>query len=85
MENKKAQLVVITHDVDPIEVRVAAAPVSLLGLDGWVRVCPRKSAKLDAGSDRPWWNGRDVSFSHKEVLTRNAVPGFCDDVNFLLN
>ena len=58
VENKKAQLVVIAHDVDPIEVCVAAAPVSTAGLR-WVGAClSQEERQLDAGSGRPWRNGR---------------------------
>ena len=60
VENKKAQLVVIAHDVDPIEVCVAASPVPTAGLR-WVGAClyQEDSAKLDAGPDRLWWNDTD--------------------------
>ena len=60
VENKKAQLVVIAHDVDPIEVCVAASLVPTAGLR-WVGAClyQEDSAKLDAGPDRLWWNDTD--------------------------
>lgn len=42
VENKKAQLVVIAHDVDPIEVRL------------WLRVAvPKRSRSVFRGESRP--------------------------------